>query len=121
MGIELGIYTKPDNTTTPGCVVIKQIEKDPPADWKCSGVAALIHRTPIHSPKPLFGGVLDMYYFKVELIQYNRKKSIENALNCLTPYFQRMRILSQTMQDVDSYEQAVLGFPAQDYYVAADQ
>jgi hypothetical protein len=117
MGAELGQYRKPDNSTTPACIVIKDRDNDPPRDWKCTGVAAFIDRTANHAPKALFQGVLDQHAFMVELVQFDRTQALEDAITSLFCGFQRIKIVSRQRQESDFFEQAWVSFPGQDYYL----
>jgi hypothetical protein len=113
----LGSYQPPGSTLISACYVVNNIDKDPPRDWKIVGLECLIHRSPKHAPKSLFGGVADLYQWEVELVQHDRSKNLEAAIALMFCNFQRIKVLSQYSQTEEMFEQIKFGLPSQEYFV----
>ncbi len=112
----LGTYQPHGAALIPACYVVNNIDKDPPRDWKIVGLECLIHRSPKHAPKSLFGGVADLYQWEVELVQHDRSKNLEVAIALMFCNFQRIKVLSQYSQTEEMFEQIKFGLAGQEYF-----
>lgn len=112
----LGTYQPPGATLIPACYVVSNIDKDPPRDWKIVGLECLIHRSPKHAPKSLFGGVADLYQWEVELVQHDRSKDLEAAIALMFCNFQRIKVLAQYSQTEEMFEQIRFGLSGQELF-----
>jgi hypothetical protein len=116
LATELGTYQPPGSALLPAIHVILNIDRDPPRDWQIVGLECLLHRSPQHAPKALFQGVADLYQWQVELVQHDRSKSLENAIELLFCHFQRIKILSHAPQSEEMFEQCKIALPGQQYF-----
>jgi hypothetical protein len=113
---ELGKLTPPGQLPLPGIYVIKNIKTDPPRDWKATGLICYIHNAPRRSPSARFGAVVDLYQWELELVQYDRTKDCDAAIDALMCTFQRMRIINESPQTEESLEQVRISLPGQQLF-----
>jgi hypothetical protein len=110
---ELGQFTLPNGSIEPGCLVINDPSIAPPTNWQVKGTIVLIYRTVDRSPMATFQGVADAYQWRIELLQYDRSRSLDQAIELFMSAFQRIKIRSHFRQEDDSYEQCVILLPDQ--------
>jgi hypothetical protein len=113
---ELGFYTVPAGATTPAIYVVNNVDADPPRDWQVSGLECLVSRAVDRVPVACFGGVADKYQVVVNLVQHDRSKNLNNAIETLFCYWQRIRIGWHRRQTEEDLEQVQLYLPSQQYF-----
>lgn len=113
---ELGLYTAPDDSSIKAIYTVKNVDLDPPRDLKISGLECLVYRTVDRTPQACFQGVADKYQVVVELIQHDRSKDLNNAIEILFCHWQRIRIAWHRTQTEDDFEQIRLYLPSQQYF-----
>ena len=73
-------------------------------------------RTVDRVPLACFGGITDQYQVVVNLIQHDRTKNLNEAIETLFCYWQRMRIGWHRVQTEEDLEQIRLYLPSQQYF-----
>jgi hypothetical protein len=113
---ELGTYIAPDNSTAPAIYPVTNVDKDPPRDLKIEGLECLVFHAVDRVPQACFGGVADKYQVVVNLIQHDRSKDLNNAIETLFCHWQRIRIGWHRRQTEEDLEQVQLYLPSQQYF-----
>ncbi|WP_310424886.1 hypothetical protein [Chamaesiphon sp. VAR_48_metabat_135_sub] len=113
---ELGLYTATNGSTVPAIYIVNNLDIDPPRDVEISGIECLVYRVVDRVPQACFQGVVDRYQVSVELIQHDRTKNLNNALETLFCYWQRIRIAWHRRQTEENLEQVKLYLPGEHYF-----
>jgi hypothetical protein len=113
---DLGLYTATDGSITKAIYIVNNLDLDPPRDVKISGIECLIYRVVDRVPQACFGGIADKYQVSIELTQHDRTGNLNNAIETLFCYWQRIRIAWHRTQTEESLEQAKLYLPSQQYF-----
>jgi hypothetical protein len=113
---ELGVYTLPVGGITPAIYTVNNVDLDPPRDWQISGIECLVSRSVDRVPQACFGGVADKYQVIVNLIQHDKSKNLNNAIETLFCHWQRIRIAWHRRQSEEDLEQIQLYLPSQQYF-----
>jgi hypothetical protein len=117
---ELGLYTATDGSTAAAIYIVNNVDLDPPRDLKISGIECLVSRSVDRVPQACFGGVADKYQVVVNLIQHDRSKNLNNAIETLFCHWQRIRIAWHRRQSEEDLEQVQLYLPGQQYFKVID-
>jgi hypothetical protein len=113
---DLGLYTATDDTTVPAIYIVNNPDLDPPRDVKISGIECLVYRVVEHVPQACFGGIADKYQVSIELTQHDRTGNLNQVLETLLCYWQRIRIAWHRTQTEENLEQVKLYLPSQQYF-----
>lgn len=113
---DLGRYTATDGSTVPAIYIVNNVDLDPPRELKISGIECLVYRSIERVPQACFQGVADKYQVSIELTQHDRSKNLNNAIETLFCYWQRIRIAWHRTQTEEDFEQAKLYLPSQQYF-----
>jgi hypothetical protein len=114
---ELGSYTLPNNSPVRAIYVIGDPKKDPPKDWKVTGVECRIQKTADRAGQRCFNGDQDHYIWQCILIQYDRSKSLNEAIDALkaTKIF-GLSIGKVIPQSEDNFEQVSFSIVTHQYF-----
>jgi hypothetical protein len=111
----LGLYTATDGSTVAAIYIVNNVDLDPPRNLKISGIECLISRAVDRVPQACFGGVADKYQVVVNLIQHDRSNNLNNTIETLFCYYQRIRIAWHRRQTEEDLEQVQIFLPGQQY------
>lgn len=104
----LGRYQPVDE---PAILVVTNIDTEPDRQWRVTGLECLIRRSSIRNPHAVTGGVCDRSNYQVELIQHDRSKNLDHAIDLVLKEFSRAKIKYQYCQTEEMEEQVCLLIP----------
>ena len=112
LAAELGKY-QPVND--PAIMVVTNIDTEPDREWTVTGLEVLIRRSSIRNPVAVFGGVFDRCQYQVEMVQHDRSKGLDLAIDLVLKEFRRAKIKYQYAQTEEMEEQICLLIPDEQF------
>lgn len=112
----LGTYQLPNGSTAAAIYVVTNVDKDPPRDWQVSGIECLVSSMVDRVPQACFGGIADKYQWVVNLIQHDKDRNLNNAIEVFFCHYQRVRLAWHRSQSEEDFEQCQLYLPGQQYF-----